>query len=486
MYSLQIVSNLADGTKNNYTQNGTGGGGRNSTNATGNVWSLATGCADKGAARDRGLVCDGAGLRVTTTGAYAYQCCAGDKCNEKISAIAANLSNALAAAIPTPAYCQTPVARQCVRTFAETYKCLLTSVPNVVFTDECFSAYMPAFGCLEQHCADLANETLRELETLDFATPGCPLEKIGDGLCDPLCMTPESAFDGGDCLLVATAIKRKFSETDYDADGAIENDEYQALRIYTGPALLSVFDIDIDTGAGADSAPALDEYEFWLLSSTHDDMTRQQLHAEVAGEPTTWARRVALGCATQMLLMADEDMNGMLSRTELAQTYGLNADEFALILRIGGRTAGFYAKVAEFATAAQDDWADVGSADGDEGGDGGGDAGLREDKFAAEAARAQITVADLGKIVHGVLSSITGDRWADAEAGNGFSVGEAVRLVVKMADYNEDGYMSRGESVLLMMPPDLFSAISPAGTAGNKLSLEVLTLVAALAQKYKY
>lgn len=474
------------------TQNGTGGGGGNATNATANLsyletWpfpNLATGCADKGAARDRGLVCDGAGLRVTTTGAYAYQCCAGDKCNENISAIAANLSNALAAAIPTPAYCQTPVARQCVRPFAETYKCLLTSVPNVVFTDECFSAYMPAFGCLEQHCADLANETLRELETLDFATPGCPLEKIGDRLCDPLCMTPESAFDGGDCLVVATAIKRKFSETDYDADGAIENDEYQALRIYTGPALLSVFDIDI--GAGADSAPALDEYEFWLLLSTHDDMTRQQLHAEVAGEPTTWARRVALGCATQMLLMADEDMNGMLSRTELAQTYGLNADEFALILRIGGRTAGFYAKVAEFATAAQDDWADIGSAGGDEGGDGGGDAGLREDKFAAEAARAQITVADLGKIVHGVLSSITGDRWADAEAGNGFSVEEAVRLVVKMADYNEDGYMSRGESVLLMMPPDLFSAISPAGTAGDKLSLEVLTLVAALAQQYKY
>ena len=44
---------------------------------------------------------------------------------------------------------------------------------------------------------------------LDYASPGCGLENIADRFCDPLCMTPLSAMDGGDCLVVVSECKRK-------------------------------------------------------------------------------------------------------------------------------------------------------------------------------------------------------------------------------------------------------------------------------------
>ena len=46
-------------------------------------------------------------------------------------------------------------------------------------------------------------------QELDYASPGCGLENIADRLCDPLCMTPLSAMDGGDCLVVVSECKRR-------------------------------------------------------------------------------------------------------------------------------------------------------------------------------------------------------------------------------------------------------------------------------------
>ena len=70
------------------------------------------------------------------------------------------------------------------------------------------------------------------------------------------------------------------------------------------------------------------------------------------------------------------------------------------------------------------------------------------------------------------VAAMVGDKWADDEYMKGFSVDEAVRIAVKFADYNNDGYMSRAESALLTWPPDLFSAVSPEGQHGENLSVD--------------
>ena len=48
-------------------------------------------------------------------------------------------------------------------------------------------------------------EGVEDPQKLDYASPGCALDKIADRMCDPLCMTPMSAMDGGYCLVVVSA-----------------------------------------------------------------------------------------------------------------------------------------------------------------------------------------------------------------------------------------------------------------------------------------
>ena len=105
-------------------------------------------------------------------------------------------------ALPSEEYCATTGAL-CAQPFAETYQCMLTSVPNVRLEDECFGAFVPKFGCLSQTCAR-GMADMSDPQDLDFASPGCGLDKIADRMCDPLCMTPMSAMDGGDCLVVVS------------------------------------------------------------------------------------------------------------------------------------------------------------------------------------------------------------------------------------------------------------------------------------------
>jgi len=47
-----------------------------------------------------------------------------------------------------------------------------------------------------------------------------------------------------------------------------------------------------------------------------------------------------------------------------------------------------------------------------------------------------------------------------------------VRLIIKLADYNMDGFMSKAESAVLMMPVELFAALSPEGVDGEYLSFD--------------
>ena len=48
-------------------------------------------CGDKTLAEDTGIVCDGPGVRVTSTGSMVYECCRGDLCNKDIMEVLMNL-----------------------------------------------------------------------------------------------------------------------------------------------------------------------------------------------------------------------------------------------------------------------------------------------------------------------------------------------------------------------------------------------------------
>jgi hypothetical protein len=39
-------------------------------------------CVDAALTEDTGIVCDGPGVKVTSTGRFAYECCGGDLCNK--------------------------------------------------------------------------------------------------------------------------------------------------------------------------------------------------------------------------------------------------------------------------------------------------------------------------------------------------------------------------------------------------------------------
>ena len=164
--------------------------------------------------------------------------------------------------------------------FAQSYQCMLTSMPNVALSDACFGAFMPEFGCLNDYC----RRTLVKGhdEDLDYATPGCPANLIGDRMCDPICMSAQSGMDGGDCLLVTSAIKRKFRAVDWDANGVIDAAEYAELRDVVGYKPLRVFDIHTKDGG-------LDGYEFALLMTQMDHIVQDQLHGE-SGENIKWSR----------------------------------------------------------------------------------------------------------------------------------------------------------------------------------------------------
>ena len=85
---------------------------------------------------------------------------------------------------------------------------MLTSVPNLRLEDECFGALVPKFGCLSEMCMKGMAGT-EDPEKLDYASSGCGLDKIADRMCDPLCMTPMTAMDGGDCLVVVSERARE-------------------------------------------------------------------------------------------------------------------------------------------------------------------------------------------------------------------------------------------------------------------------------------
>jgi hypothetical protein len=95
----------------------------------------------------------------------------------------------------------------------------------------------------------------------------------------------------------------------------------------------------------------------------------------------------------------------------------------------------------------------------------------------------QLHVGDIAHVIYGLIAALVGDKWADGEYESGFSVVEAVRLCIKLADYNNDGYMSRAESALLTFPQPLFSALSPDGADGHKVTSACASCVHATRSK---
>ena len=74
-------------------------------------------CADTTLAEDTGIVCDGPGVKVSSTGSAVYQCCRGDLCNKDTKEALVNLQ------VPRDV-CVKIRARVCVKMFACMYVCM--------------------------------------------------------------------------------------------------------------------------------------------------------------------------------------------------------------------------------------------------------------------------------------------------------------------------------------------------------------------------
>ena len=249
-------------------------------------------------------------------------------------------------------------------------------------------------------------------------------------------------------------MKRKFVAADLNSDGMVDSAELNQTKLLDSKARLEDFDImTIDDQAG------LDSYEYQLLLIQHDEFVQDQLHHE-SGADIKWSRAVALRAATHIVLLGDDNMDGMLSMEEAGALYGCTNHDFDLILHLRGR---FMALDTEQHGHAEDMEHD---------GPGIPDEWKRTSTGPQQTQVAQLLVSDISKVIYGMMAAIFGDKWADDEHRKGFSVVEAVRLAVKLADYNNDGFLSRAESALLTMPQELFSALSPAGADGKQLSVE--------------
>jgi hypothetical protein len=239
----------------------------------------------------------------------------------------------------------------------------------------------------------------------------------------------------------ATAMKRKFMAADLNWDGMVDSAELKKTNLLDIDARLEDFDI-----VTKDGKAGLDAYEFSLLLSLHDKLVQDQLHRESDAD-LKWSRAVALEAATHIVLLGDDNMDGMLSMEEARKSYGCTRQDFDMMLRLGGRTTALDPKLYE---SAED---------------------MEHEKQRQQTQVAQLLVAHIGKVIYGMVAAVAGNKWADSEHTKGFSVVEAVRLTFKLADYDNDGFVSRAESALLSMPQALFSALSPDGDNGKQLSL---------------
>jgi hypothetical protein len=73
-------------------------------------------CGDKTLAEDTGIVCDGPGVKVTSTGSMVYECCRGDLCNKDFMEALVNLQ------VPWD-LCVNTCARLCIKMYACKYVC---------------------------------------------------------------------------------------------------------------------------------------------------------------------------------------------------------------------------------------------------------------------------------------------------------------------------------------------------------------------------
>jgi hypothetical protein len=69
-----------------YRFGGSSGSDNESDNDKVTLENATATCADVDLAQETGIVCDGAGVQVTSTAAFAYECCRGDLCNEDTNA----------------------------------------------------------------------------------------------------------------------------------------------------------------------------------------------------------------------------------------------------------------------------------------------------------------------------------------------------------------------------------------------------------------
>jgi len=91
------------------------------------------GCASKTSAENMGIVCDGPGIKVTSTSAYAYECCMGDKCNTEMSANVSGIEARLSLVLPSKAYCSSDEGARYTHIYICTcvYACICAIYVNI-------------------------------------------------------------------------------------------------------------------------------------------------------------------------------------------------------------------------------------------------------------------------------------------------------------------------------------------------------------------
>jgi len=203
----------------------------------------------------------------------------------------------------------------CVDKYQAAYGCFATTIP-VPTDDPCFLT-IGVGGCLAATCGSPGSKIV----DMPYCAPGCNSSHVGDGVCNPECISTDCWMDGGDCMHESVFsynnLHMLVMDYDVDQDQRLNFSEYQTLVVNETAYNLPMWNMP-DTFEKYLSRGE-DAIDMWQLGLILVNELPADMMPMLTPEP-------ALSAALKLVWMADQDLDGRLSAMEAEEAYGIEME----------------------------------------------------------------------------------------------------------------------------------------------------------------
>ena len=190
------------------------------------------------------------------------------------------------------------------------YRLLNSLVSDVALDDPCLSFLLSStrpIGCLAQMCAECKEKEGKLCSIPGPVTaPGCHEHMLGDGVCHGVCMTEDSGMDHGDCHVLIKGMFNLAGSKEYTKD---------ITKILPASRMFHLFLLALTEGAGRDKSYAAEKQFVPEGYGRLLDAVRFLFHEHMTSTNYT-TNYPSWNLAVFMVVSADEDNNGVLSKEE--------------------------------------------------------------------------------------------------------------------------------------------------------------------------